>query len=978
MALLTVERNSPSPYESLDNDDVLSSSSYEGFVAKEHLAVSLSPRTWTSLSRNGVSLPIHTHLKQIMKLVRPCDSLKMAVELENSSSRKVRKYLIVVMSVENQDSEDSEETLILGTEQEDTVVRLCLVLPVWGDTQIKLDGDGGFSVHTGDQHRIFKPMSVQSMWTTLQTLYKSTEVARACNHYVGGLSHSCLGHYKGLMVEDWNILNEWNIMEDVVSTRSGSPMFTAGSSDDKQTFEAQLVNRLREIMLGVDLEEVSSKQLRLKLEEEMKMDLKAYREFLDQQMLVILGQLEKPSKICDYLYLGSEWNAANLEELKKLGIGYIVNVTREIDNFYPEVFTYFNVRLYDLPDSELMKHWDKTYQFIKTAKEKGSRILVHCKMGISRSAATVVAYKMKEYQLTLDDALAYVKSKRSCINPNDGFIQQLRAYEGILSARHNELWGKHAPNRLFPHQRTMSEPNIRNMSPNMEMDYPLSPTPRGAIILHAPVHVHQRPPAGGTFEFQLEPHKNQSDELWPEQAIRAEERIDPVQLNRAGKGLMLVSVAPNGGASTVDEHVESGSVIVATVPDVCNPAADPHVVIGTDKSVGTEGDLPGHVAGVGEEGGQEGALVQTKQISSVPERVKEIEERARGQLTMTDKVAQHSIFGSTNSLNEGSRSASPHPVEEGPLATFTAGSQSSKHTSVSPRLSSSSAGPLSPLQCNMPAFPGPGQPPMGPEPVEKIGDDLVNCLQGGGVKAKILQMEELAKDTVPVLRRKDSIASADKISGMAGLEKRAGPDVTPTPVVETKRPLSGGEERRKDEKEDKKDGQVIVREDEKKKVKEVVREEEKKKDAGKEDEKKEKEIVREEEKKKEKEIVKEEEKKKGKEVMKEEEKKKESVKEEPKKDERVISEEDQKEKFTDKKEEEKRDKDGDSEVNSVLALRKLFGDPEPKKPEPQQWQQLQLFAKVSPKSQEPARSTSPCPSLSTSATPSVKKELPAT
>ena len=47
--------------------------------------------------------------------------LSQAVELENSSSRKVRKYLIVVMSVENQDSEDSEETLILGTEQEDTV-----------------------------------------------------------------------------------------------------------------------------------------------------------------------------------------------------------------------------------------------------------------------------------------------------------------------------------------------------------------------------------------------------------------------------------------------------------------------------------------------------------------------------------------------------------------------------------------------------------------------------------------------------------------------------------------------------------------------------------------------------------------------------------------------------------------------------------------------------------------------------------------
>ena len=80
---------------------------------------------------------------------------------------------------------------------------------------------------------------------------------------------------------------------------------TNPDSDEKQTFEDQLVNRLREVMMGVDLEEVSSKQLRLKLEEEMKMDLKEYREFLDQHMLRILGQMEKPSKICDYLYLVS-------------------------------------------------------------------------------------------------------------------------------------------------------------------------------------------------------------------------------------------------------------------------------------------------------------------------------------------------------------------------------------------------------------------------------------------------------------------------------------------------------------------------------------------------------------------------------------------------------------------------------------------------------------------------------------------------
>ena len=97
-------------------------------------------------------------------------------------------------------------------------------------------------------------------------------------------------------------------------------------------------------------------------------------------------------------------------------VGYILNVTREIDNFYPEVFKYLNIRytqctctsirdnvhvihshavqimcytclslwchsmyigpvcvrvccrLYDVPDSELIKHWGKTYRFIKEAK----------------------------------------------------------------------------------------------------------------------------------------------------------------------------------------------------------------------------------------------------------------------------------------------------------------------------------------------------------------------------------------------------------------------------------------------------------------------------------------------------------------------------------------------------------------------------------------------------------------------------------
>ena len=49
------------------------------------------------------------------------------------------------------------------------------------------------------------------------------------------------------------------------------------------------------------------------------MDLSEFRSFIDQTIMVILGQMEKPSMIKDYLYLGSEWNAANFEELTELG-----------------------------------------------------------------------------------------------------------------------------------------------------------------------------------------------------------------------------------------------------------------------------------------------------------------------------------------------------------------------------------------------------------------------------------------------------------------------------------------------------------------------------------------------------------------------------------------------------------------------------------------------------------------------------------
>lgn len=49
-------------------------------------------------------------------------------------------------------------------------------------------------------------------------------------------------------------------------------------------------------------------------------------------------------------------------------MGFILNVTREIDNFFPGLFSYHNVRVYDEDATDLLAHWNDTYNFIVKAK----------------------------------------------------------------------------------------------------------------------------------------------------------------------------------------------------------------------------------------------------------------------------------------------------------------------------------------------------------------------------------------------------------------------------------------------------------------------------------------------------------------------------------------------------------------------------------------------------------------------------------
>lgn len=377
----------------------------------------------------------HMHFHAMVSLLRPEDTVKLAVRLESLSPIRVR-YLLIVTTASHK-----YESLLLGMDFPNMNSDACtvgLVLPIWSDTQVYLDGDGGFSVTSAEATRIFKPVSIQTMWSVLQALHGCCERA-VQGAVIPGCSLDWAQHYSQHVESDHQCVNEWKAMMGLESVRKNN----MGHSTERERVEREIKAQLRDIMRTEDLENITSKQVRSALEERIGLDMKNYKEYIDNEMMVTMAQMDKPSKILDYLFLGSEWNAANFEELQKNNIGYILNVTMEIDNFFPERFTYMNVRVYDVEETDLLSHWKNTYMFINEARKRGQAALVHCKMGVSRSASTVIAFLMKMQGWTFEDAFNHVRECRPIVQPNDGFLKQLQTYSGILCAskqRHSSLW----------------------------------------------------------------------------------------------------------------------------------------------------------------------------------------------------------------------------------------------------------------------------------------------------------------------------------------------------------------------------------------------------------------------------------------------------------------------------------------------------------------------------------------------------------
>jgi protein-tyrosine phosphatase len=143
-----------------------------------------------------------------------------------------------------------------------------------------------------------------------------------------------------------------------------------------------------------------------------------------------------PSQIFEWFYLGSFSNACDIKELRKNKINYILNCAIECHNKnLPKDIKELHLKIKDIENFDLINYFEEANEFINKCKLEGGTLLVHCKLGISRSASFVIAYLIKNNNLSVEKALNFVKQKRNQIKPNEGFMSQLKKYERLIYLR---------------------------------------------------------------------------------------------------------------------------------------------------------------------------------------------------------------------------------------------------------------------------------------------------------------------------------------------------------------------------------------------------------------------------------------------------------------------------------------------------------------------------------------------------------------
>jgi protein-tyrosine phosphatase len=139
-------------------------------------------------------------------------------------------------------------------------------------------------------------------------------------------------------------------------------------------------------------------------------------------------------QIKKHLFLGSKDDANNVALLKKYNITHFINLSDYV--FTGPQSSHYDILDIIVSDSSstcIFPVFEYTNRYISRNIRKGVNVLVFCTAGISRSSTVIIAYLIKSEKLKVAQALEKVRRIRSIVNPNRGFLRQLKKYASEIT-----------------------------------------------------------------------------------------------------------------------------------------------------------------------------------------------------------------------------------------------------------------------------------------------------------------------------------------------------------------------------------------------------------------------------------------------------------------------------------------------------------------------------------------------------------------
>ncbi|KAK6354839.1 tyrosine protein phosphatase yvh1 [Orbilia brochopaga] len=133
------------------------------------------------------------------------------------------------------------------------------------------------------------------------------------------------------------------------------------------------------------------------------------------------------------VYISGMYAMRRQQQLEEANITHVVSILRgKMDEQLFAPYKHLHIEVDDEDDENLLEHFATTNEFIDNAVSSGGSVLVHCAMGISRSATISAAYLIFKKQIPSEAALDIIRETRPVICPNIGFREQLELYYANL------------------------------------------------------------------------------------------------------------------------------------------------------------------------------------------------------------------------------------------------------------------------------------------------------------------------------------------------------------------------------------------------------------------------------------------------------------------------------------------------------------------------------------------------------------------